>query len=139
MQRRRTKWLAVFALVAALSILAAACGGSGGGSKALVKLAGKTNIHDTKTASGSSIEIEMDDFYFNPTFVKATAGSTITVDLRNEGSAPHTFTTGDGKVDVEVKPDKTASVKVTIPQSGSLSFHCRFHQSSGMQGAFAVT
>jgi len=30
-------------------------------------------------------------------------------------------------------------VSVTIPKSGMVSFYCKFHKSSGMAGALAVT
>ena len=34
----------------------------------------------------------MDDFYFGPSFIKATPGETITLHLKNEGKTDHTFT-----------------------------------------------
>ena len=80
----------------------------------------------------------MDDFYFNPTFLKGgTPGSTITVHLKNEGKASHTFTSTALGVDQTLAPAQTADVQVTLPQSGASEFHCKFHQqSNGMQGAF---
>ncbi|MGZ4717468.1 MAG: hypothetical protein ACXWCB_12330, partial [Acidimicrobiales bacterium] len=35
-----------------------------------------------------------------------------------------------------LSPGQTAEVKVTIPASGTASFFCKIHRSSGMQGAF---
>ena len=88
--------------------------------------------------SGSSVEVELDDYYFNPTFLKGgTPGSTITVHLKNEGKNPHTFTSTALGVDQTLSAGQTADVQVTLPQSGATEFHCKFHQTSnGMQGAF---
>lgn len=89
----------------------------------------------TKDAlASSSVEIEADDFYFNPTFIKARPGQTLTVELKNEGKQPHTFTI-DGMVDQMVNPGQTMNVQVAVPQSGALNFYCRFHRGRGMQGA----
>jgi plastocyanin len=81
----------------------------------------------------------MDDFYFGPTFVQGRPGSTVTVALENEGTAPHTFTIDAVHVDVEVQPDSKGTATVTLPASGALAFYCRFHRGQGMQGAFFGT
>jgi plastocyanin len=90
--------------------------------------------------SSASIEVEQDndngEFYFKPTFIEAAPGATISVELKNEGSVPHTFTIDSLKIDKELQPDKTADVSVKLPSSGVIVFYCRFHQASGMQGAF---
>ena len=60
-----------------------------------MKLSGTVNIEGTADVSkktSPTLEMELDNFYFEPTFVKAKKGETITFDLTNEGSAPHTFT-----------------------------------------------
>ena len=103
-----------------------------------MQLAGSTTNKGTKDVSGSSVDVELDDFYFSPTFLKGgTPGSTITVHLKNEGKASHTFTSAALGVDQTIAPDQTADVQVTLPQSGATEFHCKFHQqSNGMQGAF---
>lgn len=103
-----------------------------------MKLSGNTTNKGTKDLTGTEVEIEQDDFYFNPTFIKGgTPGATIQVTLKNEGSNPHTFTSAALGVDKEVAAGGTETVQVTLPQSGATEFHCRFHQqSNGMQGAF---
>ena len=82
--------------------------------------------------------MEFDDNYFSPTFIKAEPGATITVELSNEGDDPHTFTLDDGSVDEQIEPGAKTSVKVTVPDDGSLRFSCDFHGSMGMQGAFST-
>jgi plastocyanin len=105
-----------------------------------VKIDGKVNVKGTKDISAKStakIEIEADDFYFGPTFVKVAPGEKVTVELKNEGSAAHTFTSDSLSVDQQVAPGKSKTFTVTVPSSGTaFAFHCDFHQSMGMQGAF---
>ena len=143
----------LFVMLVVVTLAVAACGddngsasgsGSGSGSetedttKAPVSLSGDVSNHGTKeVADGAKLEVEQDDFYFSPTFVKATPGAKITVELHNEGDADHTFTIDGTDVDETVKAGDTAEVEVTLPDSGATAFYCRFHKDSGgMQGAF---
>jgi plastocyanin len=132
-------------LAASLLLLAAACGDddSGGssdttaGSPPPVSLEGKVNDHGTKDlGTATELELEADDFYFGPTYIKAAPGSTVKVNLTNEGSSKHTFTIDGTDINQELEPEATATVDVTVPASGGLSFYCRFHRSQGMQGSF---
>lgn len=107
----------------------------GGGSQVPVALSGSVNDHGTGAASGDEIELEADDFYFSPTFIEATPGQTLRIEIDNEGSAAHTFTAVEAEVDEEISPGEDATVTVTVPPDGTLAFYCRFHRSQGMQGA----
>ena len=138
------KFSVLFALVA---LVLAGCGddgstvsgsGSGVAEEAPVALEGDVENHGTEEADdGASIEMELDDFYFGPTFVKTTPGATITLELHNEGSNPHTFTIDALGIDEEVAAGDTAEVEVTLPDDGATAFYCSFHKdSNGMQGAF---
>lgn len=113
--------------------------GSGGGDAPPVSLQGTTNDHGTKTAS-NDMEIELDDFYFAPTYIRAGAGETITVELHNEGQEPHTFTSSAlGNVDEQLLPGARKKITITASAGGAAAvFYCRFHQSQGMQGAVVV-
>lgn len=91
---------------------------------------------DISSAAAQTVSIELDDNYFAPTFIKAKPGATVTVDLRNEGKSEHSFTVDGTSVNKTMPPDSKASVTVTVPQNGALEFHCRFHGSLGMDGAF---
>lgn len=144
----------IIILLGAIAFVAVGCGSSGssntaasassqtsggGSSSQPVALSGTTNDHGTQKVTGDEISIEMDDFYFNPTFLQGAPGQTLTVHLKNEGSSAHTFTSTALGADTTVQPGQTADVKVTLPQTGATEYHCRFHQSSGMQGAFFFT
>jgi plastocyanin len=151
----------------ALVLLASACGGdnkpssssgttsasgsgSGSGSasgtassapagSAPVSLPGTVNEHGSSTVKdGGDLEMELDDFYFGPTFITGPAGAKVKVDLTNEGEKSHTFTIDSAKIDQQLDPGAKATVEVTLPASGSLAFYCRFHVSGGMQGAFTI-
>ena len=37
-----------------------------------------------------------------------------------------------------LSPGQKMSIQVTLPGSGTVQYHCNFHQGQGMQGAFAV-
>ncbi len=133
-------------VLATCSLLLAGCagddgeeGGGGGGAAAPpVSLDGPTNDHGTQAASGR-MEVELDDFYFGPTFITATAGQEITLELHNEGDAPHTFTSTElGNIDEELAPGARRTVKVTAPSSGRALIICRFHRAQGMQGALVI-
>jgi len=128
-------------ILALLALGAAACGSSSDKESSAgtppVSLAGTTTNHGTKTAS-SSMEVEIDDFYFGPTFIKAKAGEKITLELKNEGKAVHTFTSTDLNVDEQLAAGASKKITITAPQTGHALFFCRFHQGQGMQGAVFI-
>ena len=128
-------------VLAMFSLLVTACGGSddaseSGGSPP-VSLAGTTNDHGTAAAT-AELAMELDDFYFGPTFVRATAGQAFTLELTNEGKEPHTFTSTALGIDEHLEPGQKRTVRVTAPQSGVALVICNIHQALGMQGAIFV-
>ncbi len=138
--------------VALVAVAAAGCGSGYGGSKSSssqpasrsgsgghVNAAGvQANNHGTKTASGET-KVEMDDYYFSPTLLKGKPGQKVTLELENEGSVEHSFTIDSQSIDKVIAPGKDVKVTVTMPQSGSVSFYCKFHKSSGMAGALVTS
>jgi plastocyanin len=101
---------------------------------------GSVNAKGTKNISGSStatLELEQDDNYFKPTFIKVKPGEQVTITVKNEGTSTHTFTSATLGFDKTLSPDASATVTVTIPSTGTaFQFHCSIHQSMGMKGAF---
>ena len=143
----------VVIVACALLVLAAAgCGSSsssssggttsgesgGGGQKTIAGV--NANNHGTKTVEGNAkTEVELDDYYFKPTVLEGKPGQKVTLELKNEGKTVHSFTIDSQGIDQDVQPGDQAEVSVTIPKSGMVSFYCKFHKSSGMAGALAVT
>ena len=110
----------------------------GGGQKTVAGVV--ANDHGTKAAEDKGkTEVELDDFYFKPTVLTGKAGETVTLELKNEGQTEHSFTIASQGIDKVIQPGDEAEVTVKIPQSGAVSFYCKFHKSSGMAGALAVT
>ncbi len=142
---RSTVWKTVV-LLAVVAMIGAACssnksstseGESEGGT---IQIGSDTaNDHGSKDVSGASeVDVEQDDFYFEPTVIEGTAGQEITIKLENEGKATHNFTLEDQSIDQTVAPGDDASVTVTFPQSGTLEFFCKFHRGQGMVGELKV-
>lgn len=131
-------------LLLVLAVVASACGGENEQTAATdadtIVVAGESaNNHGTQDVAGvSEVEVEMHEFYFSPTILTGEAGQTLTVELLNNGSNPHTFTLDAIKVDIEIQPDLNGGTKVTFPESGALLFYCRFHAGGGMRGGLSA-
>lgn len=105
-----------------------------------VALSGKVDDRgSTDLGTATTLQLDLGDFSFAPTYVKAAPGAKLTVTLSNSGKAPHTFTIGQPKVDVTVQTGGQGAASFAMPATGALAFYCRFHQAQGMQGAFYVT
>jgi plastocyanin len=113
-------------------------GGGGGGQKTIAGV--QANDHGTKVVEAKGkTEVELDDFYFKPTVLEGKPGEKVKLELKNEGNTEHSFTIDSQGIDQDIQPGDEAEVDVTIPKSGVVSFYCKFHKSSGMAGALAVT
>jgi plastocyanin len=130
------------ALVGLAAVAVAGCGGKSAStwrSGGQTVVAGVTaNNHGSKTVS-SNADVELDDYYFKPTVLEGRPGSTVTLELKNEGSVEHNFTLGSQNIDKNIQPGSSVKVSVTIPKSGAVSFYCKFHKSMGMAGALEAS
>ena len=127
-------------LVVTVSFVGGAVAPAGAKTSKPVNVDGKINVKGTKDVSGKSaatIDVEADDYYFGPTFVKVKPGEKVTITLKNEGSTEHTFTSDALNIDQQLSAGKSKKFAVTVPSSGTaFQFHCDFHEAMGMQGAF---
>lgn len=145
-------------VLAVLGLAAAACAKStnaGSGSSpsatassgAPVALSGKVTNKGTKdlSAMGASVHFTLEadndngQFYFDPTFLKITPGSKITVELENEGSTEHNFSIEALGVNQDLAKGQKKTITFTLPANGAVNFFCEYHHNLGMQGAFFST
>jgi plastocyanin len=138
----RRVWIVLAGVLTAIGLVGVGVGVGPAGAKTSkpVNVDGKVNVKGTKDVSSKSaatIDMEADDYYFGPTFVKVKPGEKVTIELENEGNASHTFTSDSLGVDEQVAAGKKAKFTVTVPSDGTaFEFHCSFHEDMGMQGAF---
>ena len=97
------------------------------------------NFHGSRQVTpGLPLQMEMDNDYFSPTVLRGAPGSSLTIDLRNEGSRIHNFSIPSQHVDVNCGVRARGQVTVRFPKSGMLMFFCTYGRSSGMRGALSV-
>jgi plastocyanin len=109
-------------------------------------IGGKTaNFKGTEDLAGkSTFTLELDNdkglFYFEPTVLTGTPGQKITLILKNVGATKHNFTLEAEHINEDVNtPGTSAKVTITFPQSGTLQFHCEYHENLGMIGELQVS
>ncbi|MBM7694864.1 plastocyanin [Peribacillus deserti] len=92
----------------------------------------------TQPMSVKSIEVELNDDYFNPKAITIPNGRTTTLLLKNKGKKKHTFTVEKLRIDVEVQPGKEITNTVTPKMAGTYDLICRYHFQEGMAGKVIV-
>jgi plastocyanin len=123
-------------LMMLVGLTAVACGGSGAPKTTVAGL--KVNSHGTKVVTGATtIPLEADSYYFSPTVLKGTPGQQVTLNIKNDTGVQHNFTLKAQQIDKDFSGDVT--INVTFPQSGVLSFYCKYHKTKGMGGALLVS
>ena len=127
----RTRIARSLGVVLVLALVATACSKSGneseGGTTTIVGQ--KANDHGTKDVSGeSSVELEQDNFYFEPTILKGSPGQKLTIELSNEGSALHNFSIPDQSIDQQpIPPGFVAEPdRVEVGTSGAIRVAVHF-------------
>jgi plastocyanin len=132
----------ILCLLAGATLLLAACGDDGATKTstgdAPVQLSGQVNNKGQGDASSGTVTVTMEDFAFNPTYIKIKPDSEVTIKLTNTGKQAHTFTIESLNVDKTVDPGKSDEVKFKTEASGAVEFVCTFHVGSGMKGALFV-
>ena len=97
------------------------------------------NFHGIdRVVDGGTIEMEMDEAYFEPTVLKGPPGATVTIELENEGVRQHNFSVPSQGIDLDCGVRASGEVTVIFPRSGALPFICKYTGTSGMRGELAV-
>jgi len=149
----RARTFVLFSAAAAALITLAACSssssaaapasGSSSGSNKITIGSDQANDHGTQDATGkTTFEIKADNdssgYYFNPTILQGSAGQSITLEIKNDGSVQHNFSITSMNVNVTIQPGASQEVKVTFPQTGTVEYFCSFHHALGMAGELSV-
>ena len=91
--------------------------------------------HGTKDVRNvSKLELEADDYYFSPTFLRGTPGQKLTLIVESEAATLHNISIPALGIDRDIPPKGKVQVDVTFPASGTLAFFCKFHGPVGMNG-----
>jgi plastocyanin len=147
--------------LAALSVLAAACGddaNDAGGSMAAgptgaTAAAGATDSGDdpgagslyggsngmtgATGAKNADVSVSLNNYLFDPGTVKVGSGDVVAVRNGN-ARTPHTFTVVGEDVDLELAPLTTETVTIDLAP-GTYRLICRFHESLGMTATLKVS
>jgi plastocyanin len=144
------------AVLAALALGVTACaGGSSGGSAGLSPGSGSSptadatpstvaglaaNLHGQADVTGkSTVTVQAENYYFEPSVLKGTAGQKLTLHVVNATSTAHNITVAPQHVNSDLDGHGAVDVAVTLPASGVLSFWCEYHKARGMVGGLLVS
>jgi plastocyanin len=109
-----------------------------------VSTAGSQNVFAESSAvtvpmeTVKSMEVELNDDYFNPKVITIPAGTTTRLILKNNGVKVHTFTVSKLGIDAEVQPGKEKIITVEPKQPGTYELICKYHYQEGMVGKVIV-
>ncbi|GLB61844.1 cupredoxin domain-containing protein [Cytobacillus sp. NCCP-133] len=98
----------------------------------------ESDIAAQPVETAKSIEVELNDDYFNPKVITIPSGTATTLILKNKGKKEHTFTVEKLGIDAEVQPGKEKNITVTPKQPGIYELICRYHFQEGMVGQVIV-
>jgi len=87
-----------------------------------------------------TVDIVAHDIFFEPSEVTIPANTDVTVNLPNEGAAPHNFSIDALGIDVDIAPGATEQVVINAP-AGEYEFYCNVpgHKEAGMVGTLTVS
>lgn len=91
--------------------------------------------HGTKDVKNlTALDVEADDYYFEPTFLQGRPGQKLTLTIENESATLHNFSIPEQQIDKDISPRSKVIVRVMVPQSGTALFFCKIHGPLGMKG-----
>ncbi len=96
--------------------------------------------HGTKDVKNlTALDVEVNDYYFQPTFLQGWPGQRLTLTIENESATLHNFSIPEQQLDKDIPPNSNVSVRVMFPQSGTALFFCKIHGPLGMQGTLRAS
>jgi plastocyanin len=115
------RYVARTAVLIGAALVLAACGGDDGGGGG-----------GGGEAAGT---LSMVDNAFEPADLTVAAGSSL--DVSNDGQAPHNITIEGTDVDEDVDPGQSTSITVDA-EAGEYTMFCEFHRAAGMEGTITI-
>ncbi|MFP7732373.1 cupredoxin domain-containing protein [Priestia aryabhattai] len=95
-------------------------------------------LAESDVVTRETIEVKLNDDYFNPEVITIPSGTMTTLILKNEGQKEHTFTVEKLGIDAEVQPGKEKNITVKPQNPGTYELVCRYHFNKGMVGKVIV-
>jgi plastocyanin len=143
--RQRARLTFVFALLGAIALVAAGCGGddegSGGGGGATTTGAAAAATTTTGAAAGGGeqeIKLVAKGIKWDTDNLELKAGTEYMVEVDNQDSLEHNFTFAEGNANKDVEEGEDITVTFMAPAAGSYEFHCKYHPTA-MKGTVTVT
>lgn len=105
------------------------------------------NLESVTIAAHHAIVDDLLMLHFSPSSLVGAPGQTLQLTIQNReksksaknGLIRHNFTLPEQGIDKDILPQESATVMVTFPQSGSLTFYCAFHVRLNHTGQLTVT
>ena len=98
---------------------------------------------ETGGGAAETVEISATDFAFEPADPTVQAG-TVTVELTNDGQAPHNIEiegpSGEAELEQDLAPGDSGSLEVDLSKPGTYEMYCPVgnHRELGMEGEVTV-
>lgn len=102
---------------------------------ALAGITGQLDDRGAQPRSGSSLTMTAGDSYFSPTCLTGVGAGTVTLKITNTGTALHNITVDAQGIDSDIPARQSVTMKVAVAAGAPLTFFCKYHRASGMQGA----
>ncbi|MBO0962128.1 cupredoxin domain-containing protein [Neobacillus sp. MM2021_6] len=125
-KKRFTGWVALIALILVVS------------TPCSLSVFAESGDGTQPTETVKTIEVELNDNYFNPKVITIPNGTTTTLILKNKGVKEHTFTVDKLGIDAEIQPRKEKTITIKPNKPGTYELICRYHFQEGMVGKVLV-
>jgi plastocyanin len=76
------------------------------------------------------------DNEFDPATITAATGTSL--EVSNEGEAPHNFSVAGSDIDVDIEPGESVTVDTAGLAAGSHAVECKFHSGAGMTATLSL-
>ncbi|HEX2171329.1 MAG TPA: hypothetical protein VHL09_02645, partial [Dehalococcoidia bacterium] len=86
----------------------------------------------------TQFDMRVDNFSFQPTFLRGDVRQRLTLRITNPTSTPHNFSMSFSqefqRIDQDIPPGGAIEVEVTFPGQQAARFFCKLHTGQGMNG-----